>query len=297
MPGVGDNGASDHRSDQAGPSERTLVTTRTVAAQVDFTAETDHLAVFSLAVARPGGAAPAGESLRLLVDGRQVPLEESLDLHGTRLHLARVPGGTECSVSYRLELDGAPAAPPADPVDHVRYTRPSRFCPFDEMVGTAQALFPGAAGGAGGYGTLQAVRDWVHEHLDYVPGASAGTDTAVDTFLSRRGVCRDYAHLVITLLRALAIPARLVSVYAPGLDPMDFHAVVEAWHDGTWYVLDATGLAPRSEFVRIATGADASETAFMTTLGGSIALGGMQVSAASSARAEEDPRARVVLPL
>ena len=271
-------------------------TRRTVSAEVDFASETDHLAVFSLAAARPGGGARPGEHLSLRVDGTEVALEEAEDLHGTRLHLARVPGGTQCTVSYALELDGpAGSPPPAEPVDFVRYTRPSRFCPFDEMAGTPDALFPGARGG--GYETLQRVRDWVHEHLDYVVGSSTATDTAVHTFLTRQGVCRDYAHLLITLLRGLGVPARLASVYAPGLSPMDFHAVVEAWHDGAWYVLDATGLAPRTEFVRIATGADASETAFLTTLQGEITLGGMRVSAESSVRGREDPRARVVLPL
>ncbi|MFI7482966.1 transglutaminase family protein [Kocuria sp. M1R5S2] len=268
---------------------------RTVSAEVDFVSETEHLAVFSIAAARTGAARP-GERLRLRVDGEDVPLDETEDLHGTRLHLARVPGGTRCTVSYRLELHGpAGATAPADAVDVVRYTRPSRFCPFDEMAGTAAALFPGAR--ADDYGTLQRVRDWVHENLDYVAGSSTATDNAVHTFLTRRGVCRDYAHLLITLLRALGVPARLVSVYAPGLSPMDFHAVVEAWHEGTWYVLDATGLAARSQFVRIATGADAAETAFMTTLGGAITLGRMRVSADSSETAEEDPAAQVVLPL
>lgn len=270
-------------------------TRRTVSAEVDFASETDHLAVLSLAAARAGGGPHPGERLSLRADGREVPLEPAQDVHGTRLHLARVPGGTQCTVSYELALDGAGAPPPAEPVDVVRYTRPSRFCPFDEMAGTADALFPGARGG--GYGTLQRVRDWVHENLDYVPGSSTATDTAVQTFLTRQGVCRDYAHLLITLLRALGVPSRLVSVYAPGLSPMDFHAVVEAWHDGAWYVLDATGLAPRSEFVRIATGADASGTAFLTTLQGRITLGEMRVAAESSADVREDPEARVVLPL
>ncbi len=269
---------------------------RTVSAELDFTSETDHLAVLSVAAARTGGGGHPGERLRLLVDGTEAALEEAEDLHGTRLHLARVPGGTQCTVSYALELTGETGPPPpAESVDVVRYTRPSRYCPFDEMAGTADALFPGARGG--GYATLQRVRDWVHENLEYVAGSSTATDTAVHTFLTRRGVCRDYAHLLITLLRGLGVPARLVSVYAPGLSPMDFHAVVEAWHDGTWYVLDATGLAPRTGFVRIATGADASETAFLTTLQGEITLGEMRISAESSAPVPEDPRARVVLPL
>lgn len=271
-------------------------TRRTVSAEVDFASESDHLAVLSLAAARTAGRPFPGERLSLQVDGREVRLDEAEDLHGTRLHLARVPGGTQCTVSYRLEVEGALGEPPpAEHVDFVRYTRPSRFCASDEMTGTADALFPGARGG--GYATLQRVRDWVHESLDYVVGASTATDTAVQTFLSRQGVCRDYAHLLVTLLRALGTPARLASVYAPGLFPMDFHAVVEAWHDGTWYVLDATGLAPRSQFVRIATGADASATAFLTTLEGEITLGEMRVSAECSGAVAEDPDARVVLPL
>ena len=85
---------------------------------------------------------------------------------------------------------------------------------------------------------------WVHRRLVYTSGASRPVDTAVDTLLAGQGVCRDYAHLTITLLRALEIPARLVAVYAPGLSPMDFHAVVEADVDGVWCVVDATRLAP-----------------------------------------------------
>ena len=92
-------------------------------------------------------------------------------------------------------------------------------------------------------------------------------------------MCRDYAHLVVGLLRAMEVPARLASVYAPGLDPMDFHAVAEAWIDGAWHVLDATLLAPRSSLVRIATGRDAADTAFLSSYGGDLELQGDQVQA------------------
>jgi transglutaminase-like putative cysteine protease len=85
-------------------------------------------------------------------------------------------------------------------------------------------------------------------------------------------VCRDYAHLVIALLRALDVPARLAAVYAPGLDPMDFHAVAEAVVDDQWRVVDATLLAPRASLVRIASGRDASDTAFLSTYGGAADL-------------------------
>jgi transglutaminase-like putative cysteine protease len=85
-------------------------------------------------------------------------------------------------------------------------------------------------------------------------------------------------HLTIALCRALGTPARLVSVYAPGLSPMDFHAVVEARRGSGWEVLDPTRLAPRSSLVRIATGRDAADTAFVTTLGGETELTSIKVS-------------------
>ena len=92
-------------------------------------------------------------------------------------------------------------------------------------------------------------------------------------------MCRDYAHLVIALLRALNVPARLVAVYPPGCDPMDFHAVAEAFVDGEWRVVDATCLAPRQSMVRIATGRDAADTAFLDNHKGSINLTNMMVTA------------------
>ena len=101
----------------------------------------------------------------------------------------------------------------------------------------------------------------------------------MDTHLARAGVCRDYAHLTIALLRARDVPARLVSVYAPGLRPMDFHAVVEALVDGRWVVVDPTGLAPRASMLRLATGRDAADTAFLSTYGGEVVFDHLQVLA------------------
>jgi transglutaminase-like putative cysteine protease len=92
-------------------------------------------------------------------------------------------------------------------------------------------------------------------------------------------VCRDYAHLVIAMLRALDVPARLAAVYAPGLSPMDFHAVAEAWVDGAWHVVDATGLAPRQSLLRISTGRDASDTAFLTNTRSLVTISRMEVLA------------------
>ncbi len=112
-----------------------------------------------------------------------------------------------------------------------------------------------------------------------MPGSSGPDRRRADTLLSGAGVCRDYAHLVIALLRALGVPARLTAVYAPGCDPMDFHAVVEAFVLDAWYAVDATALAPRASMVRIATGRDAADTAFMSTVRGNAQLNYTEVGA------------------
>jgi hypothetical protein len=104
-------------------------------------------------------------------------------------------------------------------------------------------------------------------------------DGAVDTLLAGAGVCRDFAHLVVALFRAVYVPARVVSVYAPGLDPMDFHAVVEAFVEGNWRVVDGTLLAPRQTLVRIATGRDAADIAFLDNHKGAITLNKLVVRA------------------
>lgn len=135
---------------------------------------------------------------------------------------------------------------------------------------------------------LEKVSSWVGTRLQYVPGSSDPIDGATDTLLAGAGVCRDYAHLVIALLRALDVPARLVAVYAPGCQPMDFHAVAEAFVDGAWRVVDATCLAPRQSMVRIATGRDAADTAFLDNHKGSIALQNMTVTAVADGELPRD---------
>jgi len=151
--------------------------------------------------------------------------------------------------------------------------RPSRYAESDKLAIIAQKLFAGLEGQA----AINAITAWVHANLFYVPGSSGPTDGAVDTYLAQQGVCRDFAHLTIALLRACGFPARLVSVYAPGLSPMDFHAVVEVAHEGRWQLVDSTRLAPRASMVRIANGRDASDTAFLTTQSGRVTFGSLQV--------------------
>ncbi len=92
-------------------------------------------------------------------------------------------------------------------------------------------------------------------------------------------------------------PARLVSVYAPGLSPMDFHAVVEAHVDGSWWVSDATGLAPRTAMSRIATGRDSADTAFLTIAGDTVGLNWLEVTAYTDAMLPADDRTKARTPV
>ena len=131
------------------------------------------------------------------------------------------------------------------PAEWAEALRPSRYCPSDQLEGSPP---PSSTGRCRGRELVAAVAAWVHRRLVYTSGSSRPVDTAVDTLLAGQGVCRDYAHLMVTLLRALEVPARLVAVYAPGLSPMDFHAVVEADVDGAWRVVDATRLAPTARW-------------------------------------------------
>ena len=228
-----------------------------------------------LSVAAAAGPEILDESLAVTLDGRCVAMAEISDDHGTRLHVGdAVPAG-RLVVDYTATLQGF--GPPAEirPADLIRYRRPSRYCESDRLAAVARSEFAELAG----HDLVAGVSSWVGTRLGYVAGSSRPIDGAVATLLARRGVCRDFAHLVIAFLRACDVPARLVSVYAPGLSPMDFHAVVEAYVDDRWNVVDATCLAPRRAMVRIATGRDAADTAFLTTIGGIINLTDMGVIA------------------
>jgi transglutaminase-like putative cysteine protease len=201
-------------------------------------------------------------------DGEPLALREVPAPCGGRIHVLDATPGP-LLVEYRARVHGATATPTTDEHDLLVFRRPSRYCPSDRLLAPAAAEFGGIDDPAE---LVAAVRSFVAGRLLYVSGSSGPTDDAVDTLLLGEGVCRDYAHLVTALLRARDVPARLAAVYAPGLSPMDFHAVVEAWVDGAWRVVDATGLAPRRSMLRIATGRDATDTAFLSTHGGGVEL-------------------------
>ena len=118
-----------------------------------------------------------------------------------------------------------------------------------------------------GYARVQAISDWVQRELVYESGSTDGSTSAVDVLLHRAGVCRDFAHVAISLCRALGIPARYVSAYGIGVEPPDFHGVFEAYLGGRWWLFDPTGMSPADRLVRIAVGRDAADAAFATFAG------------------------------
>jgi transglutaminase-like putative cysteine protease len=229
----------------------------------------------------------------------RVPDAEVAAHHGARIHVVDAPVGM-LSISYVAALRARAARPSpgaADPahaiegLDAIVALRQSRYCPSDALAGFAATEFADATGHPPDAIALR-LASWVFERLVYAPGSSGPLDTAVDTLIAGSGVCRDFAHLTITLCRALGVPARLAAVYAPGLSPMDFHAVVEILTRTGWQVLDPTRLAPRGALVRIATGRDAADTAFATTLRGSAELVTSLVFASTDGDLPADDHAR-----
>ena len=207
-------------------------------------------------------------------DLARVPAQDAI---GERLWV-RANGHFEVEYSARVEvrrmvgdlatLQGLD--PHALPGEAVEYLFDSRYCPADRFQPFVATRFDETDGGA----RVQAICNWIAENFKYVPMSSDSNTTALDSFVERRGICRDYAHVLITLVRASAIPARYVSAYAPGVTPPDFHALAEVFladptiaGGGAWYMVDATGMADPASTVKIGVGRDAADVSFMTVFG------------------------------
>jgi len=203
------------------------------------------------------------ERCELSIGGAPLPVPVDQPL----VRAATDGSATTVDVSAVVHLEDQPDAGPLGFEDLVAWLVPSRYCPSDALVGFAGKQFGGSEPAA-----IDAVIDFVRSRTSYDANYSYFTTTAIDTLTSAAGVCRDFAHLSIALLRALEIPARYVAVYGPGLEPQDFHALVEA-HDGErWRLLDATGLSDPTHAVRICTGRDGADAAFLTMLFGTAPL-------------------------
>ena len=117
-----------------------------------------------------------------------------------------------------------------------------------------------------GHTRVTAICDWIFNDVRYQSGSTNAGTTATDVFKARKGVCRDFAHLGISLCRALGIPARYASVYADALNPQDFHAIFQAHllgpRGGEWFSFDPSRMSSVDSVVRIAAGRDAADVAF-----------------------------------
>jgi hypothetical protein len=124
------------------------------------------------------------------------------------------------------------------------YLYPSRYCQSDRLHRLAVKEFGHLWQG---YSRVQAIRDWVQNRVTFRSNSSTGNTTAVDTLVEEVGVCRDFAHLMIALCRAVNIPARFATGIDYGADPIlgppDFHAYVEVYLGDRWFIFDPSGVA------------------------------------------------------
>lgn len=181
------------------------------------------------------------------------------------------PGPVEVLYSATAEID-ASAFDPGDvsefdflclPLEYLDYLSPSRYCPSDVFSDFAHKTFGQQPRG---HRKVTAICDWIFANVDYQVGSTGPNTTSADVFQARQGVCRDFAHLGISLCRASGIPARYASVYADRLSPQDFHAVFQAYLNGPkggeWFSFDASRMSSVDSLVRIAAGRDAADVAF-----------------------------------
>jgi len=172
------------------------------------------------------------------------------------------------------------------PHEVLNFVMPSRFCMPDELGHEAWQRFGDLPPG---WSRVQAIVDYVHGYLEFLPGASNPWTTAADAYRAGQGVCRDFAHLAISFCRALNIPARYVFGYIPAIgvplpaEPMDFAAWFEAYLGGGWHTFDARNNRPRVGRVVVGRGRDAIDVALITSFG-PLTLTGFEVRAEPTAR-------------
>ncbi|MBW4026343.1 MAG: transglutaminase family protein [Acidobacteria bacterium] len=220
------------------------------------------------------------DHMRIESGGTTILPDSYLDSFGNRCsRFVALPGELKLTSSTLIEDSGAPdpISPWAVelPVEQVpnevlRYLMNSRYCEVDSMVHIATDLFGGLAPG---WQRVQAINNWVHQHVTFGYHHARATKTALNVYTERTGVCRDFQHLAVTFCRALNIPARYATGYLgdigvpPSYTPMDFSAWYEVYLSGRWWTMDARHNAPRIGRVLMAVGRDASDVAITTSFG------------------------------
>jgi transglutaminase-like putative cysteine protease len=162
------------------------------------------------------------------------------------------------------------------PVDTLLFLLGSRYCETDRLSGIAWSMFGKTPKG---WPLVQAICDFVHGHIAFDYAHASPLKTAFDAYTQRQGVCRDFAHLAITLCRCMNIPARYCTGYLGDIGvpadpaPMDFSAWFEAYLGGRWYTFDARHNRPRIGRIPMARGRDATDVALVTSFGPSTLAG------------------------
>ncbi|QKV17368.1 transglutaminase-like domain-containing protein [Oricola thermophila] len=214
-----------------------------------------------------------------LVSTPAVPTHTYLDMFGNVCRRFTAPAGdfslwADATISDPGTLD--PAFPdaaeipvPELPDECIGYLMGSRYCETDRLSQIAWDLFGNVEPG---WGRVQAICDFVHDHLDFDYMKARATRTALEAYNERVGVCRDYAHLAITLCRCMNIPARYVNghlgdIGVPILDPMDFSAWMEVYLGGRWHVFDPRNNMPRIGRIVVARGRDAADVPLINSFG------------------------------
>lgn len=242
-----------------------------VGCELEYTTSCPTTFLFQVNVSQTDRQKTVTESLTLNPPNMAKGLE--LGLQHNRAQRCFVQSGNlvvhyEATVELAAEIDFANELFEQDylelPADALPYLNPSRYCESDLLGDFALREFGQTPHGLV---RVRSICDWVFNNLTYVLGSTDSRTTAKDVFEQRQGVCRDYAHLSIALCRAIGIPARYVCGYATNLQPPDFHGFFEAFLGDSWYLFDATRLAPVGGFVRIATGHDAADVPFATYIG------------------------------
>jgi transglutaminase-like putative cysteine protease len=264
----------------------------------DVAASTEF--VFKVHAARTPQQRVVAESFVVEPDA-PVTVEEELPVGNRIARLSSAAGplrvrysGTVVISHVTADPDEVTAVPLAQlPASTLPFLLPSRYCQVDHVTSLAWREFGHVTPG---YAQVGAVCDWVRERTRFQPGASGTNTSALETLNDGIGVCRDFAHLTISLLRALNYPARIVTGVDygadPGLGPPDFHAYVEAYLGGRWFLFDPTAISPLTGLIRIATGRDAADVSFATMFG-QVQSGMPQVAFAAA----EDVAAGIALPL
>ncbi|MET0241121.1 MAG: transglutaminase family protein [Sphingobium sp.] len=219
---------------------------------------------------------------RIMTDP-DIPLYDYIDGFGNICSRMILPTGTTTiSCGFVIEDPFEPdiVAPDARQVPVERlpdealvYLLASRYCETDKLSDVAWSLFGGMTPG---WAMVQGIVSFVHEWITFDYGKARPGKSAWDAYQEREGVCRDYAHLAITLCRCMNVPARYCTGYMGDMDlpalvgDMDFSAWFEAYLDGQWYVFDARHNRPRRGRILMARGRDATDAALTTSFGEAI---------------------------